>query len=114
MIRINQHLNSHLTKLIFLFLEFALGSICKFNAAFQSSPPMLPTLKTEVNRLLKILLERFLKADVIQNVDVDVSDPNFSNQNIQLQDEQLGIGRSTWGYISDQDDFIDSNCSLQE
>ena len=82
--------------------------MCKFNAAFQSSLPMLPTLKIEVNRLLKILLGRFLKADVIQNVNVDASDLNFNDQTIQLQDEQLGIGHSTWGYISDQEDFIDS------
>ena len=41
--RLNQHFNSHLTQLIFLFLEFlSLESMCKFNAAFQ-----LPALKTD-------------------------------------------------------------------
>ena len=104
--RLNQHLSSHLTKLVFPFLEFALESMCKFNAAFQSSLPKSPAL---VNRLLKILLRRFLKADVVQNFDVDLRDDlDFSDRTIQLPDDQLGIGQSTWGYFSDQDKFIDS------
>ena len=50
--RLNQHLKSPLTKLVMLFLEFALDSLSKFNAVFQSSLPMLPHVKSEVKRLL--------------------------------------------------------------
>lgn len=51
--RLDQHFKSPLTKLVMLFLEYALESLlCKFNAAFQSSLPMLPSLKAEVKRML--------------------------------------------------------------
>ena len=41
-----------------------------------------------------------VKADVIQNLDDDISDDlDFRDRTIQLPDEQLGIGHSTWGYI---------------
>lgn len=52
--RLDQHLKSPLTKLVMLFLEFALDSLCKFNGVFQSNLPMLPSLKTEVKRMLRI------------------------------------------------------------
>ena len=105
-VRLNQHLNSHLTKLVFIFLDFSLEAMCKFNATFQSSMAMLPALKSEVYRLLKVLLGRFIIADVIQNI--DVGSLNLCDQSIQLPDDQLGIGHSAWGYISSEDDCIDS------
>ena len=105
MVHLNQHLNSHLTKLVFLFLDFSLEAMCKFNATFQSSMAMLPALKSEVYRLLKVLLGRFIIADVIQNI--DVGSLNLCDQSIQLPDDQLGIGHSAWGYISSEDDCID-------
>ena len=71
--RLNQHLKSPLTKLVLLFLEFALDSMCKFNAVFQLSLPMLPALKREVKRLLNILLGRFLKAEAIQEAEADLT-----------------------------------------
>lgn len=57
--RLNNYLKSHLTKLEFFFLEYALESLCKFNTVFQSSLPMFPSLKAEINRLLKVFLARF-------------------------------------------------------
>ena len=65
-LRLDQRLKSFLTRLVLLFLEFALNSLCKFNGVFQSSLPMLPSLKSEVNRMLRILLGRMIKADVIK------------------------------------------------
>ena len=46
--RLDQHFKSPMTKLVMLFLEYTLESLCKFSAAFQSNLPMLPSLKAEV------------------------------------------------------------------
>lgn len=106
--QLDQHFKSHLTKLIMLFLKFALDSMCKFNVAFQSSVPMLPALKSEVQRLLRILFGRFIQAEVIQNIsgndltDIDVKEPQ-----LQLADEQLGIGQEAWAYLSSEEDSLD-------
>ena len=66
MLRLEQHLKSALTKLVLLFLEFALDSLNKFNGVFQSSLPMLPSLKSQVKRILRIFWGRVIKADVIK------------------------------------------------
>ena len=51
---LNQHFKSPLMKLVTLFIEYAPESLCRFNATFQSSLPMLPSLKVEVKRMLWI------------------------------------------------------------
>jgi len=106
--RLDQHLKSPLTKLVMHFLEFALESMCKFNAIFQSTLPMLPALKMEVKRLLRILLGRFLKADAIREAEADLTKVNLSNTALYLPNEELGIGHSTWAYLSDVEDYLDS------
>lgn len=104
--RLNKHLKSPLTKLALHFLEFALESMCKFNAVFQSSLLMLPAFKTEVKHLLKILLGRFLRADVIQKTN-DITTLDLEDTTLQLPDEQLGIGHKTWAYIYKEEDYLD-------
>ena len=105
--RLNQHLKSPLTKLVLLLLEFALDSMCKFNAVFQLSLPMLPALKREVKRLLKILLGRFLKAEAIQEAEADLTALDLNDPLLQLAEKELGIGHTTWAYLSDEEDFLD-------
>lgn len=107
--RLDQHFRSPLTKLVLFFLEFALDCMCRFNAIFQLSLPMLPSLKSEVTRLLKILLGRFLKLDVVKKAEeenkftsIDLSDPS-----LYLADKDMGIGHKTWGYLSEVEDDID-------
>lgn len=115
-IRLDQHFKSQLTKLVFYFLEFALDSMCKFNGIFQLSLPMLPSLKAEVNRLLKILLGRFLKLDVIKKVEEETSDfssINLNDSSLHLPDKDLGIGHKTWGYLTEIEDDIDRRTKKQ-
>ena len=103
--RLDQNFKSHLTKLVMLFLEFALDSMCKFNVVFQSSMPILPALKPEVHRLLRILLGRFVLAEAIQDANnnfMDIKDPP-----LQLPDDQLGIGQEAWAYLSSEEDSLD-------
>ena len=52
-------MKSPLTKLVMDFLEYSLEFLCRFNTVFQSSLAMLPSLKVEVLRLLRILLGKF-------------------------------------------------------
>ena len=115
-IRLDQHFKSLLTKLVFYFLDFALDSMCKFNAIFQLSLPMLPSLKAEVTRLLKILLGRFLKLDVIKQAEEEKSDfssIDLSDSSLYLPDNELGIGHKTWGYLSEIEDDIDQRANKQ-
>jgi len=104
---LNQHLKSPLTKLVLLFLEFALDSMCKFNAVFQLSLPMLPALKREVKRLLNILLGRFVKAEAIQEAEADLTALDLNDPLLQLPEKELGIGHTTWAYLSNEEDFLD-------
>lgn len=105
--RLDQHLKSPLTKLVLFLLEFALESMSKFNTAFQMSLPMLPALKTEVNRLLRILLGRFLKPEVLVRAKDDFTTINLADPSLQLADEDLSIGHKTWAYISEIEDDLD-------
>ena len=91
-----------------LFLKFALDSMCKFNVVFQSSMPMLPALKPEVHRLLRILLGRFIQAEAIQGANNNIMDINFENPLLQLPDDKLGIGQEAWAYISSEDSLDQS------
>ena len=81
--------------------------MCKFNVVFHSSLSMLPALKTEVKLLQKILLGRFIKPEAIQEAGADLTQLNISEPALHLPDQQLGIGHTTWAYITDEEDFLD-------
>ena len=93
--RLDQHFKSPMTKLVILFLEYVLESLCKFNAAFQSSLPMLPSLKAEVKRMLRIFWGRFIKTDAIIAAEDDLNKVKLDDAEVQLPDSQLGIGHKT-------------------
>jgi hypothetical protein len=106
-LRLDEHLKSPLTKLVMLFLEFALDSLNKFNGVFQTTLPMLPSLKSEVKRILRIFLGRVIKADVIKAVGDDFEEIDLDDTTLELPDEELGIGHKTWGFLSDEEDELD-------
>lgn len=68
---------------------------------------MLPALKTEVKRLLRILFGRFLQADTIQEAGANLTTLNYSDPKLQLPDEQLGIGHMTWAHLNDEEYYLD-------
>ena len=103
-LRLDHHMKSPLTRLSMLFLEFTLDSLCIFNGVFQSSLPMLPSLKAEVRRMLRILLGRVIKADVIKAAGDD-----FTKIDLDDTNEELGIGHKTWAFLSEEEDHLDSN-----
>ena len=102
-LRLDGHLRSELTKLVFLFLEFALDALCKFNAVFQSSLPMLPSLQSEVTRLLNIFLARFLAHEAIRAVQDDLTTIDLNDPTIQVCDDNLSIGHKTWALLTEID-----------
>ena len=108
-LRLDQHMKSPLTRLSMLFLEFTLDSLCKFNGVFQSSLPMLPSLKAEVRRMLRILLGRVIKADVIKAAGDDFTKIDLDDTSLELPNEELGIGHKTWAFLSEEEDHLDSN-----
>ena len=106
-LRIQRHFRSHLTKLVLFFLEFSLDSMCKFNSAFQLTLPMLPFLKSEVNRLLRILLSRFMKPEILAEAQNNFSSIDFDDSSAVLPDESVSIGHKTWLYLTENDDDLD-------
>ena len=80
---------------------------CKFNATFQSDLSMLPSLKAEVLRLLRILLGKFLISEAIAMTQENLIAVNLSDSSLQLPDNQLGIGHEAWRYLSEEEDYFD-------
>ena len=107
--RLDQDFKSHLTKLVLLFLEFALDSMCKFNVVFHSSMPMLLSLKPEVHQLVTILLGCFVQAEAIQDANNDIMNINIQDPLLHLLDDQLGIGQEIWAYLSSEEDALDQS-----
>ena len=88
---LNKHLKSPLTKFVMHFLEYSLDFLCKFNAVFQSDLSMLPSLKAEVLRLLRILLGKCIISEVNTMTHEDLITVNLSESTLRLQDNELGI-----------------------
>ena len=106
-LRLEQHLKSALTKrLVLLFLEFALDSLNKFNGVFQSSLPMLPSLKSQVKRILRIFWGRVIKADVIKAAGDNFETIDLDDSTLELPNEELGIGHKTWAFLSEEEDDL--------
>ena len=81
----------------------------KFNVNFQSSLPKLPGLKMEVKRLLRVLLGRFLQADVVRAKVDSLTEINFDNPSLQLPNESLGLSHKTWAYFYEIEDDLDNS-----
>ena len=71
---------------------------------FQSSLPMLPSLKSEVKRLLRIILGRFIKPNTIKDAGDDFDQIDLNSAAIQLPNKEVGIGHKT----SEEEDHFDS------
>ena len=69
---------------------------------------MLPALKTEVKRLLKVFLAKFVKIEAVRSAGDDLIKVNFRDSTIQVQDSDLSIGHKTWQFLS-QEYFINES-----
>ncbi len=68
---------------------------------------MLPSLKVEVLRLLRILLGKFLVSGAIATTHEGLNEINLSDPALQLVDNELGIGHEAWSYLSEEEDYFD-------
>ena len=102
--RLNRHFKSPLTKLV---MHFSLEFLCRFNTVFQSSLAMLPSLKVEVLRLLRILLGKFLAGGAVPTTHESMNEININDPAVQLVDSELGIGHEAWSYLSEEEDYFD-------
>ena len=59
--------------------------------------------------MLQIFLERLIKTDAIKAAEDDLSKIKLDDTTVQLSDDQLGIGHKTWAYLSEKEDYLDSN-----
>ena len=107
MISISARLENPFTRPILLFLSFILPSMDKFNRVFQKSTENTTCeLYSEMNRLVKLYASNLLSntailaaGDNLGNLDLDVTN--------QVEDENLGIGISTWEYLHDLEEELD-------
>ena len=107
MISISARLENTFTLPILLFLSFILPSMDKFNRVFQKSTENTTCeLYSEMNRLVKLYASNLLSntailaaGDNLGNLDLDVTN--------QVEDENLGIGISTWEYLHDLEEELD-------
>ena len=82
--RLNRHMKS---PLVMHFLEY---SLCKL--VFQASLAMLPSLKVEVLRLLRILLGICSLWGSPNYTHEGINEMNLNDPALQLVDNELGIG----------------------
>ena len=63
----------------------------------------------EVKRLLRVLLGRFLQADVVRAKVDSLTEINFDNPSLQLPNESLGLGNKTWAHFYEIEDDPDNS-----
>ena len=56
------------------------------------------------------MLWNFLgRFDTIKAAEDDLSKVKLDDTTVQLPDDQLGIGHKIWAYLSEEEDYLDSN-----
>ena len=68
---------------------------------------MLLFLKSEVTRLLRILLSRFIKPEVLVEARNDFKSVDLDDRSSVLANENVSIGHKAWMYLSENEDDID-------
>lgn len=100
-ISISDRLANPLTKPLLLFLSHILLSMDRFNRVFQKSTENTTSqLYTEMSRLTRLYASNFLQRSTITSVGDDLRKLSLGND-VQLPDENLGIGTDTWTYLSE-------------
>ena len=92
--RVAKQLKDPKVKLFCHFAVYALKPKNIFNTAFQTDVNRIGTLQADVRKILQSFLANFVDPDVIESAD-DITSVDFTNKSLQLNDDELGIGRST-------------------
>ena len=89
-----KHLKDPEVKLFCHFVVYALKLLNTFSIAFQTHASCIGTLQDDECRLLQSFLSNFIDPDVIKSTE-DVTSIAFTDKNVQLSNDELGIGTST-------------------
>jgi len=65
-----------------------------FSTAFQTHASRIGTLQADVRKLFHSFISNFIYPDVIKSSE-DITTIEFTDNTIQLSDDELGIGTST-------------------
>ena len=96
-----KQLENPLTKPILHFLSFILPSMDRFNRMFQKSTQNTTSqLYTEMSRLVRLYASNFLKPEFITAAGNNLQQLSSFTQSDILPYENLGLGDSTWSYLS--------------
>ena len=101
--RVAKHLKDPEMKLFCNFVLYAMKHLNVFSTAFQTHASRIGTLQADVCKLLHSFLSNFIDPDTIKATE-DITSINFTNRDIQVSDNELGIGTSTclmlWIFLS--------------
>ncbi|XP_060586608.1 uncharacterized protein LOC132742270 isoform X2 [Ruditapes philippinarum] len=103
--RIADSLTDPLTWLIFSYLDHIIPLMTDFNTAFQAGAPMVGHLHTEMQRLMRKLLGKFVTSQTIIAAR-DVTTISFETEEVQHPNDNIAIGLRTREYIKDNEDTI--------
>ena len=94
-------LENPLLKPLLYFLSYIMTPMCKFNRLFQKSDENTTCeLYTDMCRLTRLYASNVLTVESITAAGDDLSRLKFDLDH-QLDDESLGIGTDTWGYLAE-------------
>lgn len=93
-------------KLYFLFLDFILTPLNEFNTLFQSDRCLMGCLKSEMDRLLRKFLAKFIKVSFIKENNADLTQLPFCSDEAQLPDDLIAVGMSARSYLAEEEENI--------
>lgn len=86
--------------LYYNFLSFVLPILNEFNTTFQAGAAMIGHLHSEMVRLLRRLMGKFVKTAVI-TASRDLTSVNFTDRDNQHDDDNIAVGLQTREYLKD-------------
>uniref|UniRef100_H2ZYZ5 HAT C-terminal dimerisation domain-containing protein n=1 Tax=Latimeria chalumnae TaxID=7897 RepID=H2ZYZ5_LATCH len=105
--RINTYMQDEEMHLYFLFLEHGLDDLITYNMFFQAEDSRVVYLWEESVKLLKTLLNQFVKSDVLSGTS-DVTMVNFQDLTNQKENKKLSIGIKAKLFIAANTDIDNS------
>ena len=103
--RCNTYLHNKEMHLYYLFLDYILPVLNEFNITFQSSTSMIGHLHSEIYRLLRKFLGKFVLTKVISTY-TDITEVDYITLENQHPDNNIAVGMDARQYLQDNQDDI--------
>ena len=92
-------------KAYFVFLSFILEPLNAFNTIFQTDATQIAILIPDMNRLLRLLMAKFVLMRVIKPA-THMTKMSFADRSVQLDDDILAVGMAMRTMLADSDDDL--------